>query len=147
MQRKFGENSIWVYEILRYVSFSFSEDRRDNRTNFSGIDRSEGGPSNSRPLLKYSVDNFQRWAVKEKPAVTKSMLASKNLPQPIVKTSQGHHWIRVLAAELALRLKEARDNDPALWPKSIVLHARQGMILFHMSHFYERYSSFLSLPL
>ncbi|KAJ3486834.1 hypothetical protein NLI96_g3957 [Meripilus lineatus] len=108
MQRKFGENSIWVYEILR------------------GIDRSEGGPSNSRPLLKYSVDNFQRWAVKEKPAVTKSMLASKNLPQPIVKTSQGHHWIRVLAAELALRLKEARDNDPALWPKSIVLHARQG---------------------
>ncbi|KAH8100816.1 DNA/RNA polymerase [Cristinia sonorae] len=87
MQHKFGEESIWVYEILR------------------GIDRSE---------------------VKEKPSVTKSMLASKNLPQPIVQTSQGHHWIRVLAAELALRLKEAREAVPALWPKSIVLHIRQG---------------------
>ncbi|THH26302.1 hypothetical protein EUX98_g7885 [Antrodiella citrinella] len=87
MQRKFGEDSIWVYEILR------------------GIDRSE---------------------VKEKPSVTKSMLASKNLPQPIVKTSQGKHWIRVLAAELALRLREARETVPALWPKSIVLHVRQG---------------------
>jgi len=58
--------------------------------------------------------------------VTKSMLASKNLPKPILKTSQGHHWIRVLAAELALRLKEARESIPALWPKSIVLHVRQG---------------------
>ncbi|KAI0366284.1 DNA/RNA polymerase [Pilatotrama ljubarskyi] len=91
MQRKFGEDSIWVYEILR------------------GIDRSE---------------------VKEKPAVTKSMLASKNLPQPITKATQGHHWIRVLAAELALRLNEAREGNPALWPKSIVLHIRQGYDAF-----------------
>ncbi|KAH9925458.1 DNA/RNA polymerase [Amylocystis lapponica] len=87
MQRKFGENSIWVYEILR------------------GIDRSE---------------------VKEKPVVTKSMLASKNLPQPITQAAQGHHWIRVLAAELALRLNEARDADAGLWPKSLVLHIRHG---------------------
>ncbi|KAL4250808.1 hypothetical protein ABKN59_006011, partial [Abortiporus biennis] len=87
IQRKFGEDSIWVYEILR------------------GVDRSE---------------------VKEKPPVTKSMLASKNLPHPITKTSQGHHWIRVLAAELALRLREARESVPALWPKSVVLHVRQG---------------------
>ncbi|KAH9902592.1 DNA/RNA polymerase [Cubamyces lactineus] len=87
MQRKFGEDSIWVYEILR------------------GIDRSE---------------------VKEKPAVTKSMLASKNLPQPITKASQGYHWIRVLAAELALRLNEAREDNIALWPKTVVLHIRQG---------------------
>ncbi|KAI0671921.1 DNA/RNA polymerase [Trametes maxima] len=86
MQRKFGEESIWVYEILR------------------GIDRSE---------------------VKEKAAVNKSMLASKNLPQPITKATQGHHWIRVLAAELALRLNEAREANPALWPKTIVLHIRQ----------------------
>ena len=54
------------------------------------------------------------------------MLAAKNLPQPITKAAEGHHWIRVLAAELALRLNEARDNNPALWPKTIVLHARQG---------------------
>ncbi|KAI0346179.1 DNA/RNA polymerase [Trametopsis cervina] len=87
MQRKFGEESIWVWEILR------------------GIDRTE---------------------VKERPPLTKSMLASKNLPHPIVKASQGHHWIRVLAAELALRLREARESMPALWPKSLVLHVRQG---------------------
>ncbi|KAI0663749.1 DNA/RNA polymerase [Cubamyces menziesii] len=91
MQRKFGEDSIWVYEILR------------------GIDRSE---------------------VKEKPAVTKSMLASKNLPRPITNASQGYHWIRVLAAELALRLNEAREDNTALWPKTIVLHIRQGYETF-----------------
>ncbi|KZT06045.1 DNA/RNA polymerase [Laetiporus sulphureus 93-53] len=87
MQRKFGENSIWVYEILR------------------GVDRSE---------------------VKEKSAVNKSMMASKNLLQPVTKPSQGHHWIRVLAAELALRLNEAREEMSALWPKTLVLHARKG---------------------
>ncbi|KAI0806104.1 hypothetical protein BC629DRAFT_1732729 [Irpex lacteus] len=87
MQRKFGEESIWVWEILR------------------GIDRTE---------------------VKEKPPITKSMLASKNLPHPITQASQGQHWIRVLAAELALRLREARETIPALWPKSIVLHVRQS---------------------
>jgi DNA polymerase eta len=64
--------------------------------------------------------------VKEKPAQTKSMLASKNLPQPITNATEGRHWIRVLAAELALRLNNARKVDPTLWPKSIVLHARRG---------------------
>lgn len=64
--------------------------------------------------------------VKAKSAVNKSMLASKNLPQPITKASEGHHWIRVLAAELALRLKDARELNPNLWPKTLVLHARKG---------------------
>ena len=58
--------------------------------------------------------------------MNKSMMASKNLPNPITKASQGHHWIRVLAAELALRLREAREEMPALWPKTLVLHARRG---------------------
>lgn len=57
------------------------------------------------------------------------MLASKNLPQPITKASEGHHWIRVLAAELALRLKDAREANPNLWPKTLVLHARKGQEL------------------
>ncbi|KAH9958595.1 hypothetical protein BC827DRAFT_1136015 [Russula dissimulans] len=85
IQQKFGEDSIWVYEILR------------------GIDRTE---------------------VKEKPTLTKSMMASKNLPQPVTKLSEGPHWLRVLAAELALRLNELRASDVAVWPKTIVLHAR-----------------------
>lgn len=87
MQSKFGENALWVYELLR------------------GIDRTE---------------------VKEKSALFKSMLASKNLPKPITQPSDGHQWIRVLAAELALRLNDARESMPTLWPKAIVLHARKG---------------------
>ncbi|KAL4062234.1 hypothetical protein J3A83DRAFT_4146174 [Scleroderma citrinum] len=87
MQHKFGENALWVYELLR------------------GIDRNE---------------------VKEKSTLFKSMLASKNLPKPITDPADGQHWIRVLAAELALRLKDAREEVPTLWPKTIVLHARKG---------------------
>ncbi|TCD64901.1 DNA-directed DNA polymerase eta rad30 [Steccherinum ochraceum] len=68
--------------------------------------------------------------LKEKPAITKSMLASKNLAQSVEKTSQGHHWIRVLAAELALRIREAREAIPALWPKTIVLGIGQGYEAF-----------------
>ncbi|KAG8213054.1 hypothetical protein J3R82DRAFT_11446 [Butyriboletus roseoflavus] len=87
MQNKFGDDALWVYELLR------------------GIDRSE---------------------VKEKSAPFKSMLASKNLPTPITTAADGHQWLRVLAAELALRLKDAREEMPTLWPKTIVLHARKG---------------------
>ncbi|KAJ6612308.1 hypothetical protein B0H10DRAFT_2053209 [Mycena sp. CBHHK59/15] len=87
MQNKFGEESIWIYEVLR------------------GIDYSQ---------------------VKEKQALNKSMLASKNLPQPITKASEGYHWIRLLAAELALRLNDARKVTPNMWPKTIVLHARKA---------------------
>ena len=54
------------------------------------------------------------------------MLAAKNLPQAITKAAEGHHWIRVLAADLALRLNDARDSNPALWPKTIVLGIRRG---------------------
>ncbi|TFY78734.1 hypothetical protein EWM64_g5277 [Hericium alpestre] len=90
MQRKFGDSSIWIYEILR------------------GIDRSE---------------------VKEKPAMTKSMLAAKNLGKPIAKASEGPHWLRVLAAELAHRLNEARATS-TVWPKTLVLHVRQAPFPF-----------------
>ncbi|KAA1467336.1 DNA/RNA polymerase [Dentipellis sp. KUC8613] len=86
IQRKFGEEAIWVYEILR------------------GIDRSE---------------------VKEKPALTKSMMAAKNLPRPITKVSEGPHWLRVLAAELAHRLNEMRLTQ-SVWPRTLGLHVRRG---------------------
>jgi hypothetical protein len=48
MQRKFGDNAIWVYEVLRCVSYS---ERKKNHLlnavvllmfNNSGIDRTEG---------------------------------------------------------------------------------------------------------
>jgi DNA polymerase eta len=54
------------------------------------------------------------------------MSAAKNLPQPITKASEGYQWLRVLAAELALRLNDARAEDPTLWPKTIALGARKG---------------------
>ena len=72
--------------------------------------------------------------VKEKSALFKSMLASKNLQQPIRKPSEGQHWIRVLAAELALRLENARKDNRTLWPKSIVLHVRQGEFSTRISY-------------
>ena len=69
-------------------------------------------------------------SVKDKgSALNKSMLASKNLPKPITKPSEGYHWIRVLAAELALRLNDAREMSPNLWPKTLVLHARKGEVV------------------
>ena len=42
MQQKFGEDSIWVYEILRYAHVTFGW-KGDNRvTLLRGIDRTEG---------------------------------------------------------------------------------------------------------
>ena len=55
-------------------------------------------------------------------------MASKNLPRAITKLSEGPHWLRVLAAELALRLNELRASDVSVWPKTIVLQARHRMI-------------------
>jgi DNA polymerase eta len=53
------------------------------------------------------------------------MLASKNLPTPIRKDGDTVQWIRVLCAELAVRLLEARETG-TVWPKTIVLHTKQG---------------------
>ncbi|KAF5367159.1 hypothetical protein D9758_004003 [Tetrapyrgos nigripes] len=71
-------------------------------------------------------DGIDRTEVKEKSIVNKSMLAAKSLQKPITKFEDGHHWIRVLAAELALRLNDARKADPRLWPKTLVLHASRS---------------------
>jgi DNA polymerase eta len=57
------------------------------------------------------------------------MMASKNLPRPVTRSSEGPHWLRILAAELALRLNELRAADPSVWPKTIVLHARHRMTI------------------
>lgn len=58
------------------------------------------------------------------------MMAAKALQKPITKPADGFHWIRVLAAELALRLNDARKERPNLWPKTLVLHASRGMSMF-----------------
>lgn len=68
--------------------------------------------------------------VKEKSPVTKSMGASKNLQRPIKHPSEGAHWLRILAGELGFRLLEAREDNPGLWPKTLVLHVRQCAFTF-----------------
>nr|XP_018261447.1 DNA polymerase eta subunit [Kwoniella dejecticola CBS 10117]OBR83605.1 DNA polymerase eta subunit [Kwoniella dejecticola CBS 10117] len=82
MQNRFGEESIWVYNILR--------------------------------------------AMKGRVA-TKSMLASKNVRPNVRTPEQGQHWLSVLAGELNVRLREAREVAPGLWPKTLVLSHRQGI--------------------
>lgn len=86
MQRRFGEDSIWVWNILR------------------GIDHTP---------------------VKERTA-TKSMLASKNIQPPVTTREAGYHWLTILAGELYVRLRDARDITEGLWPKTLVLGTRQG---------------------
>ncbi|KAJ9100920.1 hypothetical protein QFC20_005336 [Naganishia adeliensis] len=86
MQKKFGAESVWVYDILR------------------GIDNSP---------------------VKERTA-TKSMLASKNITPIITTREAGYHWLAVLAGELYVRLRDAREITDGLWPKSLVLGTRQA---------------------
>jgi len=39
------------------------------------------------------------------------------------------HWINVLGGELNVRLRDAREINPGLWPKTLVLGTRTGMSL------------------
>jgi DNA polymerase eta len=63
--------------------------------------------------------------VKERTA-TKSMLASKNITPYITSREGGYHWLGILAGELFVRLRDARDESGGLWPKTMVLSTRQG---------------------
>ena len=54
------------------------------------------------------------------------MGASKNLQRPVTHPSEGTHWLRILAGELAFRLQEAREENPGLWPRTLVLHVNEG---------------------
>ena len=58
---------------------------------------------------------------------TKSMLASKNVRPSVTLPEQGLHWLNVLAGELNVRLRDAREISPGLWPKILVLSHRTGM--------------------
>ncbi|GAA5999791.1 hypothetical protein JCM10207_005912 [Rhodosporidiobolus poonsookiae] len=54
----------------------------------------------------------------------KSMLSSKNFRPYISKYSEVFHWLNILATELHLRLTEAREDSPGLWPKTITFTHR-----------------------
>ncbi|BGP25082.1 DNA polymeraseeta subunit [Rhodotorula toruloides] len=54
----------------------------------------------------------------------KSMLSSKNF-RPSIKTyGETIHWLNILSTELHLRLTEAREDSPGLWPKTITFTHR-----------------------
>ncbi|KAG8745125.1 DNA-directed DNA polymerase eta rad30 [Ceratobasidium sp. 414] len=63
--------------------------------------------------------------VKERTAL-KSMAASKNVRPAITTFEQARHWLAVLSAELAVRLTDARKINNTVWPRTLVLHARQA---------------------
>ncbi|KAM0791567.1 hypothetical protein ACM66B_006013 [Microbotryomycetes sp. NB124-2] len=54
----------------------------------------------------------------------KSMISSKNFRPYITKYSEALHWVSILATELHLRLREARETSPGLWPKTLVFSHR-----------------------
>lgn len=54
------------------------------------------------------------------------MLASKNVRPNVTSPEQGLHWLNVLAGELNVRLRDAREIAPGLWPKTLVLSHRTG---------------------
>ncbi|CAO1620665.1 unnamed protein product [Sympodiomycopsis kandeliae] len=81
MQQKFGDESRWVYDVLR------------------GIDHS--------PVIERTKN--------------KTMLASKNVKPPIRTQKEAQRWLSILSLELSVRLKEAREESPTLWPSTIVL--------------------------
>ncbi|CAE6480772.1 unnamed protein product [Rhizoctonia solani] len=63
--------------------------------------------------------------VKERTAL-KSMMASKNVRPAITTAEQARHWLAVLSAELTVRLTDARKVNATVWPRTLVLHIRQG---------------------
>ncbi|GAA5983899.1 hypothetical protein JCM10908_005967 [Rhodotorula pacifica] len=54
----------------------------------------------------------------------KSMLSSKNFRPYINKYGEVMHWMNILATELHLRLNDAREETPGLWPKTITFTHR-----------------------
>ncbi|GAA5950553.1 hypothetical protein JCM3765_000526 [Sporobolomyces pararoseus] len=67
----------------------------------------------------------------------KSMLSSKNFRPFIYKYSEVIHWLNILATELHLRLTDAREQSPGLWPKTITFTHRSPtfVIRSHQSSF------------
>jgi DNA polymerase eta len=55
------------------------------------------------------------------------MLASKNTRPAVTSPEQGMHWLRILSGELLVRLKEARELSPSLWPRTLVIGHRTGI--------------------
>ncbi|KAG0145040.1 hypothetical protein CROQUDRAFT_723679 [Cronartium quercuum f. sp. fusiforme G11] len=54
----------------------------------------------------------------------KSMMSSKNFRPFINSWDQVDDWLKILSTDLLARLNEAREINPGLWPKTMVIHKR-----------------------
>ncbi|ORY84148.1 hypothetical protein BCR35DRAFT_290430 [Leucosporidium creatinivorum] len=75
----------------------------------------------------------------------KSMLSSKNFRPSISRYSEVCHWINILATELHLRLAEAREQSPGLWPKTITFTHRSPTYVIRSHQTPFPYTSNLSI--
>ena len=100
LQSRFGEESIWIYNLIRV--------------------RSRLAPVPW--LIGKGIDETEVTSISR----NKTMLASKNLIPPCTTPSDGLRWIDLLAGELNVRFLEARQLSPGLWPKTLVLKWRTG---------------------
>ncbi|SCV72050.1 BQ2448_4744 [Microbotryum intermedium] len=76
----------------------------------------------------------------------KSMLSSKNFRPTISNFKEVCHWMSILATELHLRLCEARQLDPSLWPKTINFTHRSPSYVIRSHQIPFPYTSQLSIP-
>ncbi|KAK4047138.1 N-acetyltransferase eso1 [Microbotryomycetes sp. JL201] len=106
MQAKLGDESgTWLYEIIRGIDYTEVEAKTQVKSMISS--------KNFRPYItKYSeAVRFERRGIAQGQALTPS------------DTNQ-LHWVSILATELHLRLREARETSPGLWPKTLVFSRR-----------------------
>ncbi|KAK4701217.1 DNA polymerase eta, partial [Phenoliferia sp. Uapishka_3] len=101
-QRKMGEESgMWVWEIVRGLDFSEVEAKTQVKSMLSS--------KNFKP----AISKFSE--------VVGSLFSSHGAASYTLLQS---HWMAILATELHLRLCEARENSPGLWPKTITFNHR-----------------------
>ncbi|GAA5820482.1 hypothetical protein JCM3770_005545 [Rhodotorula araucariae] len=75
----------------------------------------------------------------------KSMLSSKNFRPSIGKYGEVMHWLNILATELHLRLLDARDTSPGLWPKTITFTHRSPSFIIRSHQAPFPFTSSLSI--
>ncbi|GAA5939375.1 DNA-directed DNA polymerase eta [Sporobolomyces koalae] len=75
----------------------------------------------------------------------KSMLSSKNFRPLIHRYGEVIHWLNILATELHLRLTEAREDSPGLWPKTITFTHRSPTFVIRSHQASFPYTSNLTI--
>ncbi|KAM0750196.1 DNA/RNA polymerase [Meredithblackwellia eburnea MCA 4105] len=76
----------------------------------------------------------------------KSMISSKNFRPSISRYADIAHWISILGTELHLRLVEARDRSPGLWPKTINFSHRSENYVVRSHQIAFPFTSRLDVP-